>query len=103
MSYRRRHFLVAVSLLLSSSGWAQEAFPIGAWFPGVYNNDQAQWNARLQLVHDANFNTIHASQESRNPAATNQVWMAEAHRLGLNVQLYGWNVPLRWGNTHFWS
>ena len=106
MTDRRPYGLILAVLLLSGPGRAQEdEFPIGAWFPGLFNQnpDRGQWNARLQLVAAANFNTIHAAQEARNRADTNQVWMAEAHRLGLNVQLHSWTQPPGWRGTQHWS
>ena len=76
-------------------GLAQE-FPIGAWFPGMFNNQSGQFAARLDQVVDANFNTIHAALEGRNDAPVNGVFLDLAHRRGLNVQLYNWNVPPAW-------
>ena len=76
-------------------GLAQE-FPIGAWFPGLFNNQSAQFAARLDQVVDANFNTIHAALEGRNDASVNGVFLDLAHQRGLNVQLYNWNMPPTW-------
>ena len=105
MSDQRAYALILTILLSAGSLQAQDdgEFPIGAWFPGLFNTDQAEWNARLQLVDEANFNTIHAALETQNTAATNQIWMREAHRLGLNVQLYSWPQPEGWRGVEFWS
>ena len=76
-------------------GLAQE-FPIGAWFPGLFNNQSAQFAPRLDQVVDANFNTIHASLAGTSDASVNRVFLDLAHQRGLNVQLYNWIVPPTW-------
>ena len=75
MSDQRAYALILTILLSAGSLQAQDdgEFPIGAWFPGLFNTDQAEWNARLQLVDEANFNTIHAAPKTQNTAATNQI------------------------------
>ncbi len=79
-------------------GLAQE-FPIGAWFPGLFNNQSEQFAERLDRVVDANFNTIHAALAGRNDPSVNGVFLDLAHQRGLNVQLYSWNVPPAWRTT----
>ena len=106
MSNRRAYALILTILLTGGSTRAQDGeFPIGAWFPGLFNDQSTDWAARLDLVQRARFNTIHAAQEARNTASQNQGWMAEAHTRGLKVQLYNWNVPDGWlaPSTRFWS
>ena len=100
---RRAYALILTILWSAGSIRAQGEFPIGAWFPGLFNNEPGQWNARLQLVDEAHFNTIHAALEDRFTATTNQVWMDAAHRRGLNVQLYNWMLPEGWRGTRFWT
>ena len=101
----------AVKIVLSSAllllgqkiGLAQE-FPIGAWFPGMFNNQPDQFAARLDQVVAANFNTIHAALEIRNDASVNGVFMDLARQRGLNVQLYSWNVPPGWRTSRrYWT
>ena len=57
MSYRRKYFLIATVLVLGGSVRAQE-FPIGAWFPGLFDDQDVHWAARLDAVRAAHFNTI---------------------------------------------
>lgn len=75
MTDRRAYALILTILLLPGSIRAQDEFPIGAWFPGLFNNEPGQWNARLRLVEDAHFNTIHAALEDRFTATTNQDYL----------------------------
>ena len=94
----------ALVLLGHRMGLAQE-FPIGAWFPGLFNNQSGQFAARLDQVVDANFNTIHAALAGRNDASVNRVFLDLAHQRGLNVQLYSWKVPPAWRTTSrtYWT
>ena len=77
----RRLCVVLAVLLWSGPGRAQDGeFPIGAWFPGLFNAHSAQWEDRLELVVADHFNTIHASMSgvrgmSGQPAANNAGWM----------------------------
>ena len=107
--------LLSTDPIRAQDGEVQGEFPIGAWFPGLFINDETQWNARLQLVDDANFNTIHASLENQTTARRhrvftnadlnqkNQIWMREAQRLGLKVQLYSWPLPSGWRGDEYWA
>ena len=52
----------ALVLLGQQMSLAQE-FPIGVWFPGLFNNQPAHFATRLDQAVEANFNTIHAAQE----------------------------------------
>ena len=106
MNNRGAYALILTILLTGDSTRAQDGeFPIGAWFPGLFNDQSTDWAARLDLVQRARFNTIHAAQSVRNTASQNQLWMAEAHARGLRVQLYNWNVPPGWlaPSTRYWS
>ena len=108
MTFRKHSLLIlAVGLALSNPGDAQDRvpeFPIGGWFPGLFNNQEPDWPDRLDLVRDAHFTVIHASLTARNDPAVNQRWMDLAHDRGLKVQLYGWAVPSDWrGSNAFWS
>ena len=47
----------ALVLLGQQMSLAQE-FLIGAWFPGLFNNQPAYFATRLDQVVEANFNTI---------------------------------------------
>ena len=50
MSSPYRKWPAAVlGVALATSAFAGE-FPIGAWFPGLYHTDKAQWGARLDSV-----------------------------------------------------
>ena len=94
---RAREILLVSALAF---GWhgnspARE-FPIGAWFPGLFNTQSEHFAERLDQVVEANFNTIHAALEGRNDPSVNGVFLDLAHQRGLNVQLYSWNVPPRW-------
>ena len=97
--------LASAFLLLGHSASPAGEFPIGAWFPGMFNNQSGQFAARLDQVAAANFNTIHSALESRNDAQVNDVFMDLARRRGLKVQLYSWNVPPGWraASRRYWS
>ena len=58
----------ALVLLGQQMSLAQE-FPIGVWFPGLFNNQPAHFETRLEQVVEANFNTIHAAQEGMRTGA----------------------------------
>ena len=94
----------ALLLLIPAMSPGQE-FPIGAWFPGLFNSQSSQFAWRLDQVAAANFNTIHAALEVRNDAAVNRVFMDLAHERGLRVQLYSWNVPPGWRSAgrRYWT
>ena len=102
--------MLAAVLLASSGpvGGQDEEFPIGAWFPGGLSNvfNRAHWEARLDTVTAAGFNTIHAAHTSTRRTSTfNQSWMALAHARDLNVQLHSWQQPPDW-RTHsrnYWT
>ena len=96
--------LVAPLLLIPGASLAQE-FPIGAWFPGLFNNESEHFPARLDRVVEANFNTIHAALEARSDPSVNRVFMELAHERGLKVQLYSWNVPPGWraASRRYWT
>ena len=105
----KRYYLLTLAATVTLSirpGLSQTVdFPIGAWFPGLFDNQSGDWEDRLDLVEAAHFNTIHASLEIRNDAADNQEWMDLAHDRDLKVQLYSWNVPPSWRNESLshWS
>ena len=94
----------ALLLFLPGAGPAQE-FPIGAWFPGLFNTQSEHFPARLDQVVEANFNTIHAALVARNDPSVNRVFMDLAHERGLKVQLYSWNVPPGWraASRRYWT
>ena len=96
---------LALLFLCPGMGLAQEEFPIGAWFPGLFNDQSEQFAWRLDQVAAANFNTIHSALEVRNDAAVNRVFMDLAHERGLRVQLYSWNVLPGWRaeSRRYWS
>ena len=97
--------LAAALLLMGQKACPAREFPIGAWFPGMFNNQSGQFAARLNQVAAANFNTIHAALESRNEPSRNGVFINLARQRGLEVQLYSWNVPPGWraASRRFWS
>ncbi len=97
--------LASAFLLLGHSASPAGEFPIGAWFPGLFNNQSGQFAARLDQVAAANFNTIHAALETRNNASVNGVFMDLARQRGLKVQLYSWNVPPGWRaeSRRYWT
>ena len=96
--------LAAALLLLVQKASLAREFPIGAWFPGLFNNQSRQFAARINQVAAANFNTIHAALEVRNDASVNGVFMDLARQRGLKVQLYSWNIPPGWRTSRrFWS
>ena len=97
--------LAVLWLAPPGAGQAQEEFPIGAWFPGLFNDQSDRFAERLDQVAAANFNTIHAALEVRNDAAVNRVFMDLARQRGLNVQLYSWNVLPGWRaeSRRYWS
>ncbi len=74
-------------------------------FERLFNHQPAQFATRLDQVVEAHFNTTHAALEQRNAAAVNQRFMTLAHQRGLKVQLYSWNVPLRWRDSSktYWA
>ena len=93
-------------IVLSSSVSAEEFFPIGAWFPGLFDDRSSSWDSRLNLLRDAHLNVIHASNEHRNPPADNIKWMDKARNntRPLKVQLYSWNTPMHWrGKANWWT
>ena len=96
----------ALVLLGQQMSLAQE-FPIGAWFPGLFNDQQTHFATRLNQVVEANFNTVHAALETRNTAATNKIFMDTAHHpdRNLKVQLYSWDVPQEWlaSSRTYWA
>lgn len=104
MKARTTLFLAAPLLLAHREGHGQE-FPIGAWFPGLFNNQAEHFEERLDQVVEANFNTIHAALGPRNDPAVNRVFLDLAQSRGLNVQLYNWNVPPGWRarSRTFWT
>ena len=84
---RKTRCLLALLLLSYPSRILAQAdeFPIGAWFPGLFNNQSGQHVTRLNLVRDAHFNVIHAHMPGHNPttrraiptghsAAQNKAW-----------------------------
>ena len=85
----------ALVLFSQKNGLAQE-FPIGAWWPGLFDDESDHFAARLDAVDDANFNTIHAAQGGRNTAEENQEFIGPAHDRELEVQLVNWDVPEHW-------
>ncbi len=94
------------ALLLLGPGMSLgQEFPVGAWFPGLFNNQSSQFAARLDQVVEANFNTIHSAIEVRNDPSVNGVFMDLAHERGLKVQLYSWNVPPAWraASRRYWT
>ncbi len=94
------------ALLLLGPGMSLgQEFPVGTWFPGLFNNQSSQFAARLDQVVEANFNTIHSAIEARNDPSVNGVFMDLAHQRGLRVQLYSWNVPPGWRSEsrRYWS
>ncbi len=97
--------LVVLWLASPGAGQAQEEFPIGAWFPGLFNDQSDRFAERLDQVAAANFNTIHAALEVRNDASVNRVFMDLARQRGLRVQLYSWNVPPGWraASRRYWT
>ena len=96
--------MASAFLLLGPHASQAGEFPIGAWFPGLFNNQSGQFAARLDQVAAANFNTIHAALEPRNDASVNGVFMDLARRRGLEVQLYSWNVPPGWRTSRrYWT
>ena len=109
-----RPLWIAAVVLLSGPAFAQQEFPIGAWFPGMQgdNTDPTPeeirvWEARLDSVKAQGFNTIHARQGRGyvRTSAYNQRWMALAHARGLKVQLHSWRQPTAW-RTHsrnYWT
>ena len=109
---RRRCVILAV-LLWSEAGRAQQAdeFPIGAWFPGLFQADSTtDWADRLNLVVADSFNTVHASltgivDTSGIAAARNAGWLREAEARNLNIQLHSWWQPPQWRNhsRHYWA
>ena len=103
MTARTTLFLAALQLA-PGVGHGQE-FPIGAWFPGLFNNQSEHFAERLDRVAEANFNTIHAALEGRNDPSVNGIFLGLAHQRGLNVQLYSWNVPPRWrtASRTYWT
>ena len=94
----------ALLLVIPGASLAQE-FPIGAWFPGLFNSQSESFPERLDQVVEANFNTIHAALEARNDPSVNRVFMDLAHERGLKVQLYSWNVPPGWraASRRYWT
>ncbi len=96
---------LALLFLCPGMGLAQEEFPIGAWFPGLFNDQSERFAERLDQVEAAHFNTIHSAIEVRNDAAVNRVFMDLAHERGLRVQLYSWNVPPGWraASRRYWT
>ena len=85
----------ALVLFAQHNGLAQE-FPIGAWWPGLFDDQSGQFAARLDAVDNAHFNTIHAAQGGRNTAEENQDFIGPAHDRELQVQLANWDVPEHW-------
>ena len=85
-------------------GHGQE-FPVGAWFPGLFNNQAEHFAERLDQVVEANFNTIHAALGVRNDPSVNGVFLDLAHQRGLDVLLYSWNVPPAWrtASRTYWT
>ena len=92
-------------------GWSQaDEFPIGAWFPGLFQADSTRWAARLNSVVADSFNTIHASMSgyqhrSNVTAAENAGWMRLADSRDLNIQLHSWWQPPGWRShsANYWS
>ena len=107
----RRLYVALAVLLWSEAGRAQDGeFPIGAWFPGLFHADSADWGDRLDLVVADHFNTIHASITGRpgmsgQPAADNDGWMRLAVARNLNIQLHSVWQPPQWKNhsRHYWA
>ena len=106
----RRLYVALAVLLWSEAGRAQDEFPIGAWFLGLFHAHSADWEDRLDLVVADHFNTIHASMTGRpgmsgQPAADNDDWMRLAGARNLNVQLHSVWQPPQWKNhsRHFWA
>lgn len=92
MTDRRPYTLILTILLSAGSVRAQDRseFPIGAWFPGLFISDQTQWNARLQLVDDANFNTIHAALENQTTSGLTHAQLNQRNQdniTGADVEL----------------
>ena len=104
MKARTTLFLAAHFLLAHRVGHGQE-FPVGAWFPGLFNNQAEHFAERLDQVVEANFNTIHAALGVRNDPSVNGVFLDLAHQRGLNVLLYSWNVPPAWrtASRTYWT
>ena len=104
MRARTTLFLAALLLSAHRVGHGQE-FPIGAWFPGLFNNQAEHFAERLDQVAEANFNTIHAALGVRNDPSVNGVFLDLAHRRGLDVLLYSWNVPPAWrtASRTYWT
>ena len=100
-------FLVAVLLVPVGPLGAQEEFPIGAWFPGMTEGDDAQWAARLDSVRAAGFNTVHAirGRGGIRTSEYNKKWMDLAHARGLKVQLHSWQQPPQWRehSRNYWT
>lgn len=92
MTDRRPYTLILTILLSAGSVRAQDRseFPIGAWFPGLFIHDQTPWNARLQLVDAANFNTIHAALENQTTSGLTHAQLNQRNQdniTGADVEL----------------
>ena len=103
----RGWLLAAVLLVPVGPLRAQAEFPIGAWFPGMTEGDDAEWGARLDSVQASGFNTVHAmrGRGKIRTAAHNKKWMDLAHARGLKVQLHSWQQPPEWRehSCNYWT
>ena len=99
--------LLIAAVLLSGPGQAQEEFPIGAWFSGLFAGDNAHFAARLDTVTADGFNTIHAAlvDTALQWSNFNQEWMALAQARDLKVQLFSWRQPDGWraASAVYWA
>ncbi|MCY3762936.1 MAG: hypothetical protein OXH50_16945 [Gemmatimonadetes bacterium] len=102
-----RWLWIGATVLLSGPVQAQKEFPIGVWFPGMLEDDDAQRAARLDSVQAAGFNTIHAMRGPGQLRSSeyNQAWMALAHARGLKVELHSWLQPPEWRESSrtYWA
>lgn len=104
--------LVASSVAVLSMAFATTPsgaeFPIGAWFPGLYHSDKAQWSARLDSVLAGGFNTIHAANENNWDPARADTLIDSTSVRGINIQFKSWRpVPADvggwWDRRHYWA